>query len=276
MIQNPSAQRRNPFLVIMVLLANLYLIGFALDAGLSLVEETFRAITGEQTLLVARTMIALAVVLAAIVMLFTVIFVPHLPKRVFVPLIVFTMWAELGAPPLSLTLEGGVASFAIIIAQFLLAVAAFAVLKKRNGTWLLRTAHLPLKRHLVLRFVAAIVVTTVFIPLAISGLGVLGIATMFEQKSGHYVDFTASGLNTTERTFQKGNKTVHLIAMMHVGEADFYTTLFSGFPSDSLVLMEGARDEKGLLKNNLSYKRVAQALGLEAQTAFIPKNNSKL
>ena len=57
-------------------------------------------------------------------------------------------------------------------------------------------------------------------------------------------------------------KTILLVPMAHIGEADFYQTLSQSFPTNSIVLMEGVSDDQNLLTNNISYKRMAANLGL--------------
>ena len=66
-------------------------------------------------------------------------------------------------------------------------------------------------------------------------------------------------------------KKVRLIPMMHVGEADFYQKISQSFPTNSIILMEGVTDDRNLLTNKLSYKRMAGSLGLtEQQEEFAP------
>ena len=59
--------------------------------------------------------------------------------------------------------------------------------------------------------------------------------------------------------------------MAHVGEPEFYRSLSQSFPTNSLVLMEGVSDNRNLLTNKISYKRMATSLGLaEQQKEFKP------
>jgi NitT/TauT family transport system permease protein len=60
--------------------------------------------------------------------------------------------------------------------------------------------------------------------------------------------------------------------MAHIGDADFYRQIAESFPSNSVILMEGVSDDKNLLTNKLSYRRMAQTLGLsEQQKEFKPR-----
>jgi hypothetical protein len=93
---------------------------------------------------------------------------------------------------------------------------------------------------------------------------------------GHFSDgFLAlrpSGLIVQVRKYVRNDgKTVQLVPMAHIGEADFYRKLSASFPTNSIILMEGVTDNRNLLTNKLSYKRMATSLGLvEQQREFKP------
>jgi TraB/PrgY/gumN family len=62
-----------------------------------------------------------------------------------------------------------------------------------------------------------------------------------------------------------------LFPMSHVAERSFYRTLSESFTSNSIILMEGVSDERGLLTNRISYQRMAKSLGVaEQQKEFRP------
>jgi DNA-binding transcriptional MerR regulator len=60
-------------------------------------------------------------------------------------------------------------------------------------------------------------------------------------------------------------KTIELFPMSHVADAGFYEKVSQTFPTNSIILMEGVTDKKNLLTNGISYKRMANALGLAEQ-----------
>ena len=47
--------------------------------------------------------------------------------------------------------------------------------------------------------------------------------------------------------YEKDDKTVTLVGMMHVGEPRFYDELYKSFPEKALVIVEGVSDREGLL-----------------------------
>jgi uncharacterized protein YbaP (TraB family) len=81
-----------------------------------------------------------------------------------------------------------------------------------------------------------------------------------------FLELNVDGITSTARTYVRADgKSVHLIPMMHIGDARFYAQLSQNFPSNSVILLEGVTDEKRHLKHKLSYRRAAESLGLEEQ-----------
>jgi hypothetical protein len=80
------------------------------------------------------------------------------------------------------------------------------------------------------------------------------------------------GLSVQVRKYTRADgKTIQLFPMSHVGESDFYRKVAQSFPTNSIILMEGVTDEKNLLTNKITYKRMAISLGLaEQHEAFNP------
>ena len=87
-----------------------------------------------------------------------------------------------------------------------------------------------------------------------------------------FVALRPGGLMVRVRKYvRQDGKTVQLVPMAHVGEARFYQELSRSFPTNAVVLMEGVSDDKNLLTNNITYKRMAKSLGLaEQQEEFNP------
>jgi hypothetical protein len=87
-----------------------------------------------------------------------------------------------------------------------------------------------------------------------------------------FVKLSTAGLTTQARTYtRQDGKTVQLVPMAHVGDANFYSQITHSFPSNSVILMEGVSDDLNLLTNKVSYHRMAKTLGLsEQQKEFQP------
>ena len=90
--------------------------------------------------------------------------------------------------------------------------------------------------------------------------------------SGGFLAVHPGGLTVQVRKYVRNDgKTIQLIPMAHIGEADFYRKVSQSFPSNSIILMEGVTDRKSLITNEASYKRAAKSLGLvEQEEEFMP------
>jgi hypothetical protein len=87
-----------------------------------------------------------------------------------------------------------------------------------------------------------------------------------------FLKLRPGGLVVEARKYARADgKTIQLFPMAHMGDAGFYQKIAQAFPTNSLILMEGVTDEKNLLTNGISYKRMARSLGLtEQKEAFQP------
>jgi len=265
-----AIQKRSFVLVIAAALANLFLLIFSADALLSVVEEVFRGFSGSEALLPLRGAVALRAVLASAFMVPLLVLFPQLPKRAFVPLILFVLWAALGAPPLNLASMSFVLSFGLVLGQTALAALAFGLIKRQTGQYWLSANRLPIKSRLVLRIAVSGAVFVVALVLVLPALILGGLRTTIETETAGYVRLSDTGVELADKTFRKGDRTVRLIGMVHIGEARFYDDLFGSFPDSALVLAEGVSDKDKILENNLSYQRVARVLGLDQQPALRP------
>jgi hypothetical protein len=74
------------------------------------------------------------------------------------------------------------------------------------------------------------------------------------------------GLTVQARKYVRNDgQTIELFPMSHVADAAFYQRVSASFPTNSVILMEGVTDDKNLLTNRISYKRMATSLGLAEQ-----------
>ncbi len=91
--------------------------------------------------------------------------------------------------------------------------------------------------------------------------------------SDGFVALRASGLAVQVRKYVRSDgKRIELVPMAHIADADFYHKISQSFPTNSIVLLEGVTDEKNLLTNGISYKRMARSLGLvEQRETFKPR-----
>lgn len=263
-----ETEQRSPLLVLFTFLANAYLVAFALDAAVSLVDEVWFAASGVSPLTETRNSLALFVVLASLVMIFIVAFTPQLPKLVFVPMIAAALWFAVGAPPFVATPGDRTASLFLALIQLIIATGAFLVVQLRMGETLLSARLLPHKSHLFLRIALASIVIVALIPVSLAALGAWAVVSSAEAQTKGYLTFTWSEIQAREAVMRNRTKTVHLIATAHIAEAGFYEAIYKTIPPHAVVLAEGISDEKGLLGGDRARGEAASFLGLQTQDVF--------
>lgn len=279
-IEPDSLPRRSVVLRLATWLANLYVI---LLAGDALLEAGVLVTIGRVSpstypgLRSVRDALAGAIVLETFLAIpFLLLFVPHLPKLPFLPMIAFTtagfvtvldrtvfggeFAARLGVPATSV-------NRALDYAFPCVAAASILLLRARTGGWLLSASRLPRKRYLVVRTVFASAVTLGVVLLTAFALMVVGLLRAIEHQASGYLKFTGSGVVVRESVLTKDGRTVMLLPMVHFGEDDFYRTIYGEIPAGSLVLAEGITDREQRLPGFHPTLKIARALGLVMQPA---------
>jgi len=229
---------------------------FALDALLTLLLGLSGALPVLQG--IASAAVILLCPLAALVMVFS----RRLPVAVFGPVVLFTLWATLGAMPLPLWLPAGRLFSVLGVVQ--LAVAAGAAVlwlraeeDDRPLSWGARAGR---AGGLLLGTPAIVVVYAV----ASAAVGI-------QSATAGFVGLGLEGVWVAHRTYARDDQAVHLIGMIHIGDAERYPALFAGIPEqDALVLAEGVTDTAAAVAQGgteLQYGSVAAALDLSQQAA---------
>ena len=256
----------------MITFANLFLIGFALDGAISVLDDLARAGSDPSTLSVVRSGLALVVLLAALGNFFLVAFDPRLPKQILLPLIAFLVWCALGAYPLSVRLDPSQSSGLTLSGiQLGLALAALGWVRMRSATsrWLLHASDLPKKRPRIgytLRFAGA---TALIAPPLLVGIAGLSLSAQIERATAGFMTFDLTGINSTSREYHREDRRIDLVGMSHIGEDGAYVDLFGSFAGEStLILEEGVSDEDGLIGEGLFYEAIAGRIGLDVQPSF--------
>jgi len=256
---------------VLALLLNLYLALFLADAGISALDELGRAATGHYLLGWLRNPVAwLAVMAGPGIYLLAVLF-RCVPRAVFVPLALF--------PPLMLVLGLPLAYWLdwpnygmTHVAGFQVLLAAWGVLfvrRRTGGRWWLRPEDLSLPSFslgALLRMAAF----TVLVVLPGSLGSCVGLCERsLDRFTGGYVEVGLSGVELVERAYTRGDSTVRLLGMMHIGDEATYQAIADSLDDpDTLVLTEGVSDEQGLLGERMHYETVADRTGLVSQRPF--------
>lgn len=262
--------RRSSILVFFAGVANLYLVAFAADGLVSVVDELWAMVAGSSPLSNVRNQLAIFVVLSSLFMAFVVAFVPHLPKAIFLPLIGAAVWLALGGPPFgSLTTSGDKAGLFLSLCQAALGIAAFLIVHLRTGRPFLTAAALPHLNHVFLRIAFASIVTLIVSVAGILALGIWAAVSFAEQETKGYIQFTWNDIQARTAIMRKDNKVVHLVATAHIAERQFYERAYQNIPPNAVVLAEGITDNKGALAREAARPaEVAKSMGLESQTVF--------
>jgi len=256
----------------MIAFANLFLVGFALDGAISVLDDLALAGSTPNTLTVVRSWVAMAVLFIAIGNFVALALDPRLPKRILLPLVAFVAWCALGAYPLLAALGASQTSGLMLSGiQLGLGFAALGWIRLRSTThhWLLHANDLPRRRRRVgytLRFASA---TVLIAPPLLAGLVGLSLSAQVERATAGFMTFDLTGINSTSREYHREGRRIDLVGMAHIGENSAYRDLFESFTGQStLLLEEGVSDEEGLIEEGLFYENVASRIGLEVQPSF--------
>jgi len=117
------------------------------------------------------------------------------------------------------------------------------------------------------RAVLVAAVRSLLLPLLfLVGIGVQAVLAAWSLSiaTGGFARIDATGLETGQRECTKGDRTIHLIGAVHIGEQDGYDALLASIPEDALLLAEGVTDDAGHL-GTFSYDGLAEAIGLVPQ-----------
>lgn len=263
-----STERRSWFLVLIVFVINAFLTVNAVSALTGLVDDTVLMSPMDGSFFGLRTQIALLAMVLTLFALAFVILVPHLPKLALLPALLVLVWQILGAPGLEWSISDR-KSWVMLDAIALASVAlAFAINRSSTGHWFLAASRLPLREKLVVRTLIAMPIAALAVAFVAIGAMVAAVPVFIEQQSRGYLHFAAKGLEVRETIMRKGDRTVHLVGMVHIGEPSFYRGLYASIPTDALILAEGVTDREGRMKAKPVYENAARGLGLESQGEF--------
>jgi len=252
-----------------VRLANVFMVAYALDAALSLVVLGLQPELFLPWLAVLQRLLALFVHMMVFGCLFMIAVSARLPMLLLLGLCLSVFWLASGGAPFPLVIPPD-AGLSVALAGIQLVFAVLVALRvrrlNRGSGWLLRddtleTAAVGLMRPV--RFVATLVVLVV--PLAAVYLFV-SLATWLQVETERFVSLDLSGIELADRRYVHAGRELRLVGMMHLGEDETYHAITETFDTeDTIVLEEGVSDADEMLTGTLSYARLAEALGLNAQ-----------
>jgi hypothetical protein len=271
LLSPPLPPHRNGARHFFAILLSLFLALFLADAIVSLLDDSLIILFGVHLLTMLRAMVFLAALFAAIVIYALMGLTPMIPKRVFLPLTLFSALLSLVAVPCWIYFHNRfqAVAWALSLCQVIFGVGMLCLLQ---GGFKLRWPLAP-ERWLregrrfswtnLLLFLAANVL--VLLP-AVAAYLFLCASLAADHFTGGFLAFHPRGMTVQVRKYVRADgKTIQLFPMAHVGDPNFYQKVAQSFPSNSIILMEGVSDERNLLTNRITYKRMATSLGLSEQ-----------
>ena len=258
-------------------LLNLALGLFLVEAGVSLLDDTLILGFGVNVLGFIRGLLFLLLVLISILIYLLSGVTPMIPKRFVVPIVIFTPIAQLAAIPFLIYHYDRVQqiTWAISLCQFFFGLSMIFWVQGsfRIGWPLIRQGQLGKKAFSWLNLVGFVLVNVLALAPGFFLYSFVCGSLAVDHFSGGFLALRSDGLAIRAKTYVRNDhKTIQLIPMIHIGEADFYHQISKSFPTNSVVLLEGVTDDKNLIKHKLSYKRAARSLGLvEQQEEFEPQ-----
>jgi len=254
---------------------------FLVDAVASLVDDSLIVFFGIHLLAGMRGMVFLVATLVAVAVYFAMGLTPMIPKRVFLPLTLFGLAAQLAIVVFAIYFFGRIQQVAwgISLCQFLFGLGILywvqggfklrwpLVAENRLGAR--RFSWLNLSGFLLVNLFALLPAVVVYLALCTS----LAVAHF----SDGFVALRPSGFIVQVRKYVRNDgKSILLVPMSHIGEPEFYRKLSQSFPTNSIILMEGVSDDQNLLTNKISYKRMATSLGLAEQRREFKPSGGKM
>lgn len=266
----------SPLRPLLAVLLSLGLGLFLADAIISVADDSLALIFGLHFLAAIRWMVCLLAMLLAVVIYALMAITPMIPKRWFLPLTLCYPVAQLLMLPFFIYYYNTWRQVAWVFSCGQVILGCF-ILYRIQGGLKFRWPLVPAERLEVRRFswrnLCGFVAMNVFafLPAVLIHLGLCaGLAV--DHFTDGFMALRPSGFTVQARKYVRDDgKTVRLFPMAHVAEADFYQNISKTFPTNSIILMEGVSDDQNLLTNKITYKRMANSLGLaEQQEEFAP------
>ena len=247
-----------------------------MDGLFSAIDDSLVLFFGVHLLSGIRALVAFVALLVCVLVYLLIGITPAVPKRWFVPITLFFPVMQLLLVPVLIYAHGRMqeAEWAISLCELGIGLTVlFATRRKPLLKWpLIKEEWLKGRGLSWINLVGFILINCgLLIPLAILYLFFCGSLAVGHFSDG-FVKLDTRGLTVQLRDYVRSDgKSIKLVPMSHVGDAGFYRELTQSFPSNSVVLLEGVSDEKNLLTNKITYKRMASSLGLaEQQKEFRP------
>lgn len=247
-------------------LANLFLVTFLVSAVLGIANELLHLFLDLQFLSELQQLVWLACLFSAVIVYFGLAFNRHLPKTILIPLFIWLFWSLLNYWPIE-NMTGDYFRLYTSSGQLLLGMAMLQLNQQRNHKSLLlvrsQFSGAPFSGRNLLYFS---LISLLVVPVALLLISYSFVGNLIKTNTAGFVQLKPNGLYMTERIYQRDNKQIRLVGMIHLGEEEFYDDLTASISGHrALILAEGVSDKGNLLTERFSYGKFAGLLGLTSQ-----------
>lgn len=246
--------------------ANSYILLFLIDAGISVVDELLSSSASLPWLSELRHVVAAIVITLSMVIFSCLGIDRRLPKRVFLPLTLYSFWASLALWPLSGVIEREALGLLAAVNQLLLGGVAIVLLRGLVGQNLLTREQFKGPMFSWRNTLVFTIVNLLLLPFALvfSSLAMTGY--YLEEQTSGFLRLSPVGIYMSERSYRLDDKVIRLAGMMHIGKEEYYQDLAASMSTeDTIILAEGVTDRDGLLQAQLNYGKLAEIIGLTSQ-----------
>lgn len=247
--------------------ANFYLVLFLIDAGLSLIDEILSAFAAFLPGLSAvRNLVAFMVIVLSLAVYLLLGIDRRLPKRVFLPLTVYSFWCSVALWPLLGIFSRESLGLAASFGQVFIGGVALITLRNAYGRNLLPVELFQRPLFGWRNTLVFSAVNLLLLPLLLVYIVMATGGCYLDQQTAGFMRLSPVGIYTSERSYHHNGKVVRLVAMMHIARKGYYQELFASLPAKgTLILVEGVTDRDRLLKSRFDYGSLASLVGLSSQ-----------
>jgi len=247
--------------------ANLFLILFLVDGGISIFDELLSLFSLGTALPGLRNFFASVVIVMSVPIYLCLGIDKRLPKRVFLPPILYIFWCAIATWFFPSFSDNRIYGLLAASGQVFLGILSISHIRKMGGHNLLMTKAMFQSPFFSIRNTLLFGAANLFIiPIALLLLGLSSASSYIDEQTSGFVRLAPDGLYMTERVYRLDDKTIRLVSMIHVGEKEYYDALVGSLSSGrTIVLAEGVTDEQNLLRNKFGYGKMAGFLGLTSQ-----------
>ena len=247
--------------------ANVYIVLFLIDAGLSLIDELLQVASSPMPVLTEiRFFVAYVVITLSMIFYACLGIDRRLPKRVFLPLTLFASWSALAMWPLSGFVAREAFALTASISQVVIGAIAIILLRSLGGRNLLTEEQFQAPMFSLRNTLGFTAINLLLTPFVLVYTGLAVTSYYLEEQTAGFLRLSPVGVHMTERSYHLAKKEIRLAGMMHIGKEEYYEDLAKSIPTEgTIILAEGVTDQDRLLESQFNYSKLAGLIGLTSQ-----------